>query len=782
MSGAVWRASRAAVRRRRLQTFVIGLVVLTSTVALVVALGLLDAASAPFDRTFDQQRGAHLVATFDPAKATDAQLAQAAHQPGVTDVAGPFAQVVLTAPPDRAAPAAGVDTPPPGPITVVGRADPGGPVDRVDVWSGRWVTGPGEVVVMRPPGEHWGANEEVGSRLILPGAPPLTIVGFASSLSQTAGAWVSPDQMPALHPTATQLLLRFAHAGSDSQVRAGLTAVTAGLPQDSLLGSLSYLTVKQDMTSTANAYVPFLMAFGVLGLVVAVLIVANVVSGAVVSGSRHIGVLKAIGFTPNQVVAVYLVMVLVPGVVGCVLGTVLGVLAAHPLLHMVFAGFDYGYFTATLSPWVVVLTLLGMPVVVLLAALVPALRAHRLSAARAISAGSAPGTGRGLRVQRRLSGTRLPRAVSLGLGLPFARPGRTAMTLTALVLGVTTVTFAGGLSSSVAAYTDAARDHVQSVSYVGDAGVGQVEPKLTDAQIEAKLRSLPGALHVTAAAPVELRMTGGSQVVRGWFLRGDSADMSSAMVKGRWMKGPGEVVVGTPFVRKHHLAVGDHFTLALDGRQQSVTIVGETVTGDADRVDATWETLTAFAPDRSSSRYVNQYWVQLAHGADVGAFDNAVKAAEPGLNPSESGDVNSVTVTIVGSSSVLTLLLTTVAALGVFNTAVLNTRERRRDLGMLKSIGMTPRQVMVMVVTSMAALGLVGGLLGVPLGIVAHRLIVPSMVEAVGSSLPAAMMQVWHAPTLTLLVLAGVAIAVLGALVPARSAARLTIAEVLRSE
>ena len=46
--------------------------------------------------------------------------------------------------------------------------------------------------------------------------------------------------------------------------------------------------------------------------------------------------------------------------------------------------------------------------------------------------------------------------------------------------------------------------------------------------------------------------------------------------------------------------------------------------------------------------------------------------------------------TVVAFASLLTLLLGAVAALGVFNTVVLNTRERRRDLGMLKSIGMTP--------------------------------------------------------------------------------------------
>ncbi|WP_268240433.1 hypothetical protein [Streptomyces albiflavescens] len=44
------------------------------------------------------------------------------------------------------------------------------------------------------------------------------------------------------------------------------------------------------------------------------------------------------------------------------------------------------------------------------------------------------------------------------------------------------------------------------------------------------------------------------------------------------------------------------------------------------------------------------------------------------------------------------------------------------------------------------------------------------------------MTDVWQAPALTALALAGVAIAVLGALLPARGAARLTIAEVLHNE
>ena len=62
----------------------------------------------------------------------------------------------------------------------------------------------------------------------------------------------------------------------------------------------SYLAVREGETSGIGPFVPFLVAFGVIGLVMSVLIVANVVSGAVVSGYRRIGILKSIGFTPAR--------------------------------------------------------------------------------------------------------------------------------------------------------------------------------------------------------------------------------------------------------------------------------------------------------------------------------------------------------------------------------------------------------------------------------------------------------------------------------------------------
>jgi putative ABC transport system permease protein len=226
------------VRRRRIQTFVIGVVVLFSTAAVTVALALLNAASAPFDRVFQEQDGAHLVALFEPSRVSADQLS--GHRPpGVQAVAGPFRQAQLEIPPGGDS-ALGARS-----LTVVGRADPGGPVDRVDLWIGRWATAPGEVVLNSTPQEVAAPADVLGMRITVPGRPTLTVVGRAYSVSQTADAWVAPGQITALRPSATQMLYRFTEAASPGGVDAGTAAVTAGLPRDALLATRSWLTVRQ---------------------------------------------------------------------------------------------------------------------------------------------------------------------------------------------------------------------------------------------------------------------------------------------------------------------------------------------------------------------------------------------------------------------------------------------------------------------------------------------------------------------------------------------------------
>jgi putative ABC transport system permease protein len=128
------------------------------------------------------------------------------------------------------------------------------------------------------------------------------------------------------------------------------------------------------------------------------------------------------------------------------------------------------------------------------------------------------------------------------------------------------------------------------------------------------------------------------------------------------------------------------------------------------------------------------------------------------------------------------VLLAAVAGLGVLNTVVLQTRERVHDLGVFKAVGMTPRQTIAMVVCSVAGIGLAAGLIAIPAGIAVHQFVLPAMGHAAQTDVPSSVLNVYQPWELILLGLSGLAIAVIGALLPAGWAARTRTAFALRAE
>jgi putative ABC transport system permease protein len=150
-----------------------------------------------------------------------------------------------------------------------------------------------------------------------------------------------------------------------------------------------------------------------------------------------------------------------------------------------------------------------------------------------------------------------------------------------------------------------------------------------------------------------------------------------------------------------------------------------------------------------------------------------------GASINQSGGGAAVAIALAGT---LTLLLSIAAGLGVLNTVVLNTRERVHDLGVFKAVGMTPRQTVAMVLCSVAGTGLLAGLLAVPAGIVVHRYVIPAMAGAAGLGVPASLQNVYGAGELAALALAGLVIALAGALLPAAWAAQSRTASALRAE
>jgi putative ABC transport system permease protein len=96
---------------------------------------------------------------------------------------------------------------------------------------------------------------------------------------------------------------------------------------------------------------------------------------------------------------------------------------------------------------------------------------------------------------------------------------------------------------------------------------------------------------------------------------------------------------------------------------------------------------------------------------------------------------------------------------------------------------MTPGQVVAMVLTSMAVLGALGAVAGIPAGVALHHNILIVMGQiATSTGIPDRFFQVFGANLLVLTAAAGIAIAMLGAMLPAQWAARSRVTEVLQTE
>ncbi len=133
--------------------------------------------------------------------------------------------------------------------------------------------------------------------------------------------------------------------------------------------------------------------------------------------------------------------------------------------------------------------------------------------------------------------------------------------------------------------------------------------------------------------------------------------------------------------------------------------------------------------------------------------------------------------------TVLGIVLVGMSIGGVFNTVLLETRRRSREVAVLKAIGLTPAQVVAMVVATIVPVGLVARLIGVPVGLLDQRLVLGYMGEvAAKTRIPSQVYDVFPFLVLVGLGLLGLVIGALGAWVPGQRAARAHIAPVLQAE
>jgi putative ABC transport system permease protein len=363
-------------------------------------------------------------------------------------------------------------------------------------------------------------------------------------------------------------------------------------------------------------------------------------------------------------------------------------------------------------------------------------------------------------------------------------PARTAITAAALMIGLALVTFvtvfAAGLKSSVAQVID---ENFEGGLVIQNTDGFSPIP----AGAATVARKVPGVELVATVRSTEAELLGSGSKAK---ITAPTPDVEAA-VKVEWKKGgpatlrdlrDGEAVVSDSFASDHDLELGDRFRLlSQTGAKPTFRVAGEfdSKLGIFGSVLVTQAVMTrAFAQTQDTIDFV--IVEPGAEAAKVQALLNAgAEHAFPtaeALNQGELKEMREEQVDqLVNLFYALLILAIVISLFGIANTLALSIHERTRELGMLRAIGMSRRQVRTMIRYEAVITALIGAILGIVLGVIFAALISqPLKDEGFTLSYPIGSL-------IALLVLAGLA-GVLAAVPPARRASRLDVLDSLQYE
>jgi ABC-type antimicrobial peptide transport system permease subunit len=241
-------------------------------------------------------------------------------------------------------------------------------------------------------------------------------------------------------------------------------------------------------------------------------------------------------------------------------------------------------------------------------------------------------------------------------------------------------------------------------------------------------------------------------------------------------------LVDSSYARKHHLVVGSGLRLETSTGRTRTFVVRATFHAPQAEPLLPNIVLSQAAFDRIFPQPQDKYaFVNVSGGsttATTARLQRSIKAdsdmtiaTRAGWVRKEAKSVN----TILDLFYVLLALSVLVSLFGMVNTLVLAVFERTRELGMLRAIGMTRRQMRRMIRHESIITALIGAALGLPLGVFLAALVTRGLSSlGVGFHLPLQQLVVFGAVA----VVAGIGAAIL----PARRAARLNVLEALQYE
>lgn len=594
-------------------------------------------------------------------------------------------------------------------------------------------------------------------------------------------------------------------------------------------------------TSSALTFIsflrPILQGFAYLAMFVSAFVIFNTFSVVVTQRFRELALIRAIGGSPAQVRRSVTVEGLVIGVTSSAIGVALGAALAKGL-QALLGQFDLALpgNGVKITFGTILLCMIIGTVVTLLAVIIPAFRAGRTKPVEAMRATAIDTSGTSkvraafggtflvvaiiLLLINRFNGAKwyllgpgslllftglfiggplLARVFGLALRVPMSmfglvgrmsadnvvrNPKRTATTANALVIGlflVTLVTVSGEamkttvvdelnkLSSSDFIIMSQGAIAPELVTKVGDVnGVSDIAPVRSSLAVDGT-----GETTFISSADFEaLANTAGLTVTAG---SAESVVSGQGVALPNFAEFGGEGNGGGGIGSEQ---LGDRVTFRTISGQDLTLPVSALLKAKLDSLFLGYVVSPEVFKQIVGDKPVNQIFVRVEPG-QANAVGPRLERALKGYTGVEVAPgnfigqiVGNVFDFLIGAVNALLAMSVIVALVGIVNTMTLSIFERRRELGLVRALGMTRRQVGRMVRLEAVLMGLLGTVIGMGAGVLLSWVIISSIGDG-----EVALSFNWA--RVGLIFVAGIAVGVIAALLPARRATRLDMLDAI---
>jgi putative ABC transport system permease protein len=566
-------------------------------------------------------------------------------------------------------------------------------------------------------------------------------------------------------------------------------------------------THKHPLADTINAVLGILMALGILIVFLSSSLIANTLNALLNQHLRHIGVIKLVGGRNRQVFGMYLTLIMAFGVLALLIAIPLGGQGAYSLALFLADELHFNLLGYRIVPMALMIQIAVGLLVPLVAGLVPVLNGSRITVLRALS-GDLTGDESSsqnkqqdkvswfdwalVRLTRLLSarGIHMPRPFIISLRNTFRRRGRLVLTLFTLTMG-------GAIFIAVFNVRVTLHDYIDQIGSYFRADVTlDFDQAYRIHEIEQFALQVPGVERVEGWQFLgsELLYPDGTVAENINMLAPPARSelVNPILTAGRWIRADDvrKLAVSEAILKYFpNIRPGDMLDLKVNGRRQKWEVVGIFKFVGRDGI-------LAYTPFEYSSQVLNltnrSLSFRVVTSEHTREFQNAtaekldnyfrkqgfkVRQAQSGLSSLDS--VSESLDTLVVFLLIMAILTAVVGAMGLTGTMGMNVLERTREIGIMRAIGADDRSVMQTVIGEGFVIGSISFVMAIILSVpftyllstIVSLAIFETPIDVTFTYLGYA---IWFGLVLIL--------SVVGSILPARNAARLTIREVLAYE